>query len=219
MRSTSRPSSPAFQVVTCRTGPNTSRVRSSTRSSRITVGATKVPVSQAAGSGSWCSTLARCASIWALRLPCAAASMTGPMSVAMSPGSPRVSSAIAPCSISSTLSAISSCRQSSRRAEQRWPALWKAETITSLTTCSGRAVESTIMAFRPPVSAISGTSGRVSSSSRVRAILRAVPVEPVKTTPITRGSAVIAWPISGPPGSRASTPVGRPASCSSSVAA
>ena len=35
----------------------------------------------------------------------------------------------------------------------------KAEATTSSTTCSGSAVESTIMAFRPPVSAISGTIG------------------------------------------------------------
>ena len=58
------------------------------------------------------------------------------------------------------------------------------------------------MALRPPVSAISGTSGRRSSSSRVRAIRRALAVEPVKATPATRGSATRAAPTFGPPGSK-----------------
>ena len=56
-------------------------------------------------------------------------------------------------------SATSSCRQSSRSAEQRWPAERNAEVITSSVTCSGKAVASTIMALMPPVSAISGTIG------------------------------------------------------------
>ena len=34
-----------------------------------------------------------------------------------------------------------------RKAEQRWPALWKAEEMTSRVTCSGSADESTIIAF------------------------------------------------------------------------
>ena len=46
-----------------------------------------------------------------------------------------------------------------RSAEHLWPALWKAEARMSRTACSGNAVESTIMALRPPVSAISGASG------------------------------------------------------------
>ena len=54
---------------------------------------------------------------------------------------------------------MSSCRYSTRSAEQRWPALSKAEVSTSATTCSGSADESTIIAFCPPVSAISGTIG------------------------------------------------------------
>jgi hypothetical protein len=90
---------------------------------------------------------------------------------------------IAPDSISITPSAISSCTSSSRSAEQRCPAERKDEAITSATTCSGSAVESTIIALIPPVSAISGTIGRLSSSSSARAILRAVAVEPVNATP------------------------------------
>ena len=52
-----------------------------------------------------------------------------------------------------------------RSAEQRWPALWKAEARMSRTACSGSAVESTIIAFRPPVSAISMASGAAVSAS------------------------------------------------------
>jgi hypothetical protein len=53
-----------------------------------------------------------------------------------------------------------------RAAEQRWPADWKAEAITSLTICSGRAEESAIIAFWPPVSAISVAMGRVACGQR-----------------------------------------------------
>ena len=60
---------------------------------------------------------------------------------------------------SSIGSAMSSCRQSSRNAEQRWPAERNADVITSSITCSGKAVASTIMALMPPVSAINGTIG------------------------------------------------------------
>ena len=65
----------------------------------------------------------------------------------------------------STASAPSSCTQSTRSAEQRWPALSNAEATTSFTTCSASADESTSIAFWPPVSAISGT-GRPSSFKR-----------------------------------------------------
>ena len=51
-----------------------------------------------------------------------------------------------------------------RSAEQRWPALWKAEARMSRTACSGSAVESTIMALSPPVSAISMASGAAVSA-------------------------------------------------------
>ena len=52
-------------------------------------------------------------------------------------------SSIAPLSMVTTRSATSSCTHSTRRAEQRWPALSKAELTTSITTCSARAEEST----------------------------------------------------------------------------
>jgi len=45
------------------------------------------------------------------------------------------------------------------QAEQRWPALLKPDSSVSATTCSGSADESTIIALRPPVSAISGAIG------------------------------------------------------------
>ena len=73
---------------------------------------------------------------------------------------------IAPMSISITRSAISSCRYSTRSAEQRWPALVKAEVMTSSTTCSGSAVASTTIAFTPPVSAIRGTIAPVAGGER-----------------------------------------------------
>ena len=61
-------------------------------------------------------------------------------------------------------------------------------------TCSGNAVESTIIALMPPVSAINGAS-----FWPVLAILRlmrcAVGVDPVKQTPATRGSATSIAPI------------------------
>ena len=70
--------------------------------------------------------------------------------------------------------------------EQRWPAERKAEVTTSSATCSGRAVASTIMALTPPVSAISGTIGP-SFAASARLMSRATSVEPVNTTPATRG--------------------------------
>ena len=95
-----------------------------------------------------------------LRAPAfASRSMTGPISVAGSAGSPRRSSAAAPAIIASIVSATSSCTKRMRQAEQRWPAERKAEVTTSSATCSGSAVASAIMALMPPVSAISGTIG------------------------------------------------------------
>ena len=48
-----------------------------------------------------------------------------------------------------------------RSAEQRWPALSNADDSASATTCSGSAELSTIIAFCPPVSAMStGSSSR-----------------------------------------------------------
>ncbi|KAG1529196.1 hypothetical protein G6F50_018163 [Rhizopus delemar] len=92
-----------------------------------------------------------------------------------------------------TLSAMSSCTNSTRAAEQRWPAEVKAEPMASLTSCSGNAEESAMKAFWPPVSAIS-TPMAASRAAIARLIARAVSVEPVKATPATRGSAVSAAP-------------------------
>ena len=112
-----------------------------------------------------------------------------------------------------------------RSAEQRCPALWKAEMITSRTTCSVSAVESTIIALSPPVSAISmgfavapsATSAGVRAAS-ARSIRRATSLEPVKQTPSTRGSAVSLPPTAPSPGSSCSAASGTPASCISATA-
>ena len=82
---------------------------------------------------------------------CFSASITGPTWVAGSRGSPIRSSRAAPAIISIMRSATSSCTNSSRSAEQRWPAERKAEVTTSSATCSGSAVASTIIALIPPV--------------------------------------------------------------------
>ena len=119
---------------------------------------------------------------------------------------------IAPHNIIDTLSAMSSCRNSTRSAEQRWPAELKADATTSRTTCSDSADESTIMAFCPPVSAISGTMGP-GLVARVWAIMRATSVEPVNATPAQRGSATSAAPMRPPPGNKASASAGTPAAC------
>ena len=119
----------------------------------------------------------------------ASASITGPTWVARSRGSPSLSSRAAPATMSNTRSATSSCTHNSRSAEQRWPAERNADAMTSSVTCSGNAVASTIMALMPPVSAISGGIGP-SFAASARLMMRATSVEPVKTTPATRRSAV-----------------------------
>jgi hypothetical protein len=113
---------------------------------------------------------------------------------------------------------MSFCRHSTRSAEQRWPELLNAEAITSATTCSGSALESTIIAFRPPVSAMKGTMGP-SRAASTRLITRAVAVEPVNATPAMRVSATSLAPTSSPrPGTNASASAGTPASIISSTA-
>ena len=113
---------------------------------------------------------------------------------------------------------MSSCTNSTRAAEQRWPAEVNAEAIASFTTCSGSDEESAISAFWPPVSAIS-TPMAASRAASERLIARAVSVEPVKATPATRGSRVSAAPTVAPsPGRNCSTASGTPASCSSFTA-
>ncbi len=183
------------------------------------VGATKVPAAQAAGSGRRVTRapFACIAATWASRPRCASASITGPMSMRTSAGLPTRSSSSAPRSIASVWSAMSCCRHSTRSAEQRWPAESKADATTSATTCSGSAVESTIIAFWPPVSAISGTLPPRCAS--VRLMRPATSVEPVNITPRTRASATSAAPTVSPrPGSSCSTSAGMPARCSSATA-
>ncbi len=121
--------------------------------------------------------------------------------------------------ISIILSATSSWTKSTRSAEQRWPALSKALARTSRATCSGSAVESTIIAFWPPVSAISVAIGPLRPAS-ARLIAVAASVEPVKATPQSLASPNSALPMRGPsPGRKCSTSFGTPASCSSRTAA
>ena len=91
---------------------------------------------------------------------------------------------------------MSSCTHRTRSAEQRCPALLNADCTASITTCSGSAELSTIIAFRPPVSAIS-TGIAPSRAARLRWMSCAVSVEPVNTTPATRGSATAARPDDG----------------------
>ncbi|MNS74167.1 hypothetical protein D3C72_1076340 [compost metagenome] len=144
----------------------------------------------------------------------ASVSMTGPTSTERRSGLPTASSRMAPRSIVSTWSALSSCTHSTRSAEQRWPAESKAELNTSNTTCSDSADESTTIAFWPPVSAISGMVWPSSSrrSASVRAMMRATSVEPVNITPRTAGLATSWAPTVSPrPGSSCTAPAGTPA--------
>jgi hypothetical protein len=142
----------------------------------------------------------------------------GPMSVARRSGTPTRSSCIAPLSILMVLSAMSSCRNSTRSAEQRWPALSKAELSTSCTTCSGSAEESTIRAFWPPVSAISGMSqpSRAARSASVRLISCATSVDPGEDHGLLRAHRRQGGADGSPrPGSSCSAPAGTPASWNS----
>jgi hypothetical protein len=82
--------------------------------------------------------------------------------------------------------------------------------MISRTACSGSAVLSTIMAFNPPVSAISGASGAMLSAI-VRLIRWAVAVDPVKHTPPMRASPVRTGPSTDPaPGNSCSACGARP---------
>ena len=86
---------------------------------------------------------------------------------------------------------------------------------TSATTCSTSADESTIIAFWPPVSAISVTA-RPRLSTRpatLRCRMRATSVEPVNITPIVLASSTSAAPTVSPrPGNSCNAPRGTPAS-------
>ena len=107
--------------------------------------------------------------------------------------------------------AISSWTNSTRAAEQRWPALSKAEARTSRTACSGSAEESTIIALMPPVSAMSAGMAP-SRAASARLMRSAVSFEPVKATPPMRGSASRILPILAPsPGKKLQNLGGTPA--------
>ena len=148
----------------------------------------------------------------------ARSSIVGPTSVARLDGSPIRNSSMCPLNNSITRGAISSCRQSSRSAEHRWPALLNDDVIVSSTTCSGRAVVSTNIAFCPPVSAIIVAIGP-SLAASAWLICLAVSIEPVIATPDTLGSAIACAPIVEPrPGRKCNTPPGTPASRSSCTA-
>ncbi|SAI07272.1 Uncharacterised protein [Bordetella trematum] len=121
---------------------------------------------------------------------------------------------MAPLSMVVRRSATSSCTHSTRRAEQRCPALSKADITTSWTTCSASADESTIMAFWPPVSATSGTGPPCADKrwASTPCSSRATSVEPVNMTPWTRASPVKKGPTSRPrPGTSCKAARGTPA--------
>ena len=104
----------------------------------------------------------------------ASSSITGPTSTASVAGSRRSAASRHRAfeHRQRCASAASSCRHSTRSAEQRWPALSNAEATTSATTCSASADESTSIAFWPPVSAISGTGRAVGVDAAGEAVLQ-----------------------------------------------
>jgi hypothetical protein len=109
-----------------------------------------------------------------------------------------------PASSSSTRSAMSSCRNSTRSAEQRWPALLNAEASHRAPPArQGRAVDD-----HRVLAAGLGDQRAIGASraASARLISRAVSVEPVKATPATRGSGSQRAPTVAPsPGSKCST--------------
>ena len=88
--------------------------------------------------------------------------------------------------------------------------------ITASTTCSGSALESTIIALTPPVSAISGMVEHFAPSGPWAsdcAIVWATAVDPVNTTPAVRACATSAAPTVSPrPAHSTRTLSGMPAS-------
>ena len=201
-------------------GPKTSSLSWSSEFISKTWGATKLPLSQYSLSSTLAIKVASrvIRSTWASRAYFASMSITGPKSVSRCLGLPPLIEDMAPDSIVSTWSAISCCINRTRRAEQRCPALRNAELITSSTTCSGRAVESTIMQFWPPVSAIKGIGfpGRLANW---RLMIKAVAVEPVNAIPAIRGSSMSILPILEPlPKTRCNAWCGTPARWNSFIA-
>ena len=169
------------------------------------VGATNVPCRVSSGSGA-ASTFRPSAAIsctcWSM-IRRASSLITGPTSVARRSGLPTFSSRTAPFNIARVRSAISSWRQRTRNAEHRCPALSNADEMTSATTCSASADESTTIAFWPPVSAISGMGWPFDDnrSDNWRWMSRATSVEPVNITPQVPGFPTSAAPTSPAPGS------------------
>ena len=77
-------------------------------------------------------------------------------------------------------------REAAQALSEKIVKMSKADAITSRVTCSGSAVESTIIAFSPPVSAISGTIAPL-RAAKWRLMVSAVAVEPVMATPANAG--------------------------------
>ena len=210
----------------CNTGPKTSRSKSFKFGSSIAVGTINVPAFKSLlgkGSANWWTLwpLARIISICFSMFCCASRSITGPMSVLSKIGLPTLSCCIAPFSILTKVGALSSCTHSTRRAEQRCPALSKAEFTASMTTCSVNADESTIIAFWPPVSAINGIGCPVGLRrwATVFCKILATSVEPVNIMPWIRSSWLSLAPTVSPrPGKSCTTDLGTPTSQSISIA-
>ena len=122
-------------------------------------GSTKYPLSAGSTEGLLATRVAEVSrrATYLSILAFATSSMTGPTSVARSCGSPTLSSCSAPARRPIILSATSVWINNTRSAEQRCPADLNADVMTSSMTCSGSAVESTIMQLIPPVSAMKGT--------------------------------------------------------------
>ena len=92
-----------------------------------------------------------------------------------------------------------------------------ADAITSSTTCSGNAVESTSIAFSPPVSAINGTIAP-SRAANARLMCSAVDVDPVIATPASAGCENATSPNARPLAAAKFSASGiTPASCSSAT--
>ena len=149
--------------------------------------------------------------IWLLIRSFASRSITGPISVVIKLGRPIFMLFVAPNNIFIVLSYTSSWIAKIRRAEHRWPAPLKPDSIASSTTCSVKAEESIIIKFNPPVSAARET---ISPFRSVKSfcIFFAVSHEPVKTTPLILSSFNIFGPIVSPsPNKSWSEPGGSPA--------
>ena len=152
------------------------------------------------------------------RRRCAASSITGPMSVASSPGSPiRARAWRRPAS----RARAARCRPAGTGRAAPSSAGRPSGTpnsSTSATTCSGSAEESTSIAFWPPVSAISGTIGP-SLAASARLIAQAVVGRAgERDAGDARDRDQRAPRPPAPPGSRIRASSGTPARCSSATA-